>query len=249
METKKSLILKIALTFLVFYLLIYFAPDRENKKAIVLAKGNTQEQCESISDLGLFKLQPDSKKFIPYTKEMTKVVFKDRAGKEYIGRFKQFDDRISRKRDRYQKPCPIDTCILISYLYEFEEKAVWIEFEELEILLITSLSSSLSRKSFPRKLVTDFCHITLSNTLYGRGGGFNSYVNIPVYGQNNFKDCFRYSSFEKEFDIHGKTFKDVYIQYVDGDNDHELFYNEEFGFIGFRNPENPAMDMVFDRME
>lgn len=209
---------------------------------------DNQETCDSLSYLGEFSLDTNSYRFIPYPDSITKIIFKDTSDREYIGLVTSYNDLYEPiTLFRPERPCPVDPSILIEYYYKPEYKRIFIEFEELDIKITASVSTSISNVEPYEKLVADVFYIFL-NFPIGQLGS-NSHMSISVNDRTHPNPYESYSDFQEVYEIHDRTFQNVYINEIDDIDDFEILYNEQFGILGLKTLNNPMIDLVFERIE
>ncbi len=208
------------------------------------------EECELIADLGQILLKPNSKSFIPYPDSVSKLIFRDADGQEFIGVVRDYNTNgMQTFSSLGMYPCPIDSSFLIEYNFNPEYKFLQIEFEDLDIWLNMNVLTTLSSTAYDRKLVADIFSIQLIRTSDEAASVYQQPMKIIVNEGTHPNPYENYSSFQPEYERHGTNFQNVYINQISTNGDFEILYNDQFGVLAIRNFEDPIIDLVFDRIE
>lgn len=209
---------------------------------------NTEEECAKESDLGTFYLLESSRKMIPYSEHVEKVIFSDSTGKEYTG------EVISNRTIYYPRNsaeiyhCDFDSSLYISHNSKVEAKEFFLELKELDISISLSVRLLNSPKySIKEQLFADYFKFTLKypdpinstyptlNIITANRGHPNPSV-TPNY------------LLVSPFFIHGRLFENVHMIRSEDVKEFDLYYNKEIGIVGFKNTDR-SIDLKYERTE
>lgn len=204
------------------------------------------EECALLADLGQVELNPDSKLFIPYPDDIEKLIFVDESGQEYVATVYEYTDEHIQNTISATKPCPIANGTLVEYHFQSVFKRLLLEFEELDIWMSISVSTTISPDSYESLLMADVANIYLG---FGEFGAANSAMTIVVDQRLHPMPYEDYSHYKKWHDVHGQIFRNVYVNDISLQEVFEIAYNTEIGLIGIRSIEELGIDLVYDRIE
>jgi len=199
------------------------------------------EDCNPVL-FNELSLEEESKSFINYP-EIDKVIFVDKDSIEYIYEaltigpqsFSNYMEipcredettRVSYDAERYFSNIENanNTRIYISLSVSFLENETIYESENLVDLIMMNIHNDTNTT-----LISETLNIITSN----RGGD----VDAETFNNNSY-------TFTDNITLLDKTFENVYVQNV---NSNPIYYNKEFGVIGFN--DNTGTFLVFDRFE
>lgn len=222
-----------------------------SKEEIEINNNQNQAQCDSLSQLEPISIKASSAAFIPYPDTISTLIFSDTAGQEYVGvvSFYDFMSTITYSGLALEPniPCPIDSSILINYQWTTELKMFIVEFEELNIRIRLSVRPLRAPNSYTDGLLADYCSFILTTGL--NYSELSSQMTIIVDSRNHPMPFEYHSDFQPQYNLHDETYENVYIQNITDNEKYQLLYNTEFGILGFKGGDDPAVDLKFVRYE
>jgi hypothetical protein len=205
-------------------------------------------ECENISKLGDILTLEESKKFLPYPDSISKVIFTNSQGEEFVGKVSFYNTRIVDAFTGGFYPCPIDSQIQIRYEWKPEVKVITIEIDNLDMRLQVRINPIIDNEDLSQKLVADICHIVLDTPRNATAP--NSQMIIIVNKRTHPNPYESYTEYHDEYKIHGKVYEKVYIKTPDINEDFELYFSNQVGIVGFKGEINGNnIDLKFDRIE
>ena len=218
--------------------------------------------CPEDNDFGDFFLAQSSKDIYPYGDEELVLIFSDSLGNEYRGEYSPRDFTMCNTRSQY----PVDPNILDSeqcgFTYRGECRSSLLYFEELdnlEVLFQMHISMNLIEESQER-VKSDFFNVILFKDGMQLAGlnelvlGFEGQLAFnteSLKSPDKLSELSLFNLFEEEFDLHDKTYTDVYssdLVYYGVLDPFDLYYSNEIGLVGFEN-EDKSISLKFERVE
>lgn len=206
------------------------------------------ERCEEIQHMGDFFLLKESKSFIPYQADHSKVIFSDSIGNEYEGLITRDYVFIGHVSSSANEPCPFDKSITLEHEYNAEKRTVQIIFEELNIVFNCCIQVNVKTEYNNSKESSDYLSVAYKDN---NGSNYLTTLNVNIQNRNGFTPTFSTSVFHESFEIHGKNYTNVYSHNNNFSiqDDYHLFYSEAQGIIGLKSLTNSEFSYKFERIE
>jgi len=206
-----------------------------------------QEDCEELANLGFIELEETSKSFIPYPRDINRVIMKDSLGNEYVGEVSKYNEVYDPTiLGGIDEECPLDPSILIEYNYKPEYIRLVIEFPTIDTKLSLLLGTTVANSSYQDKLIADNFSINANRPM--QSSGSNANMLIVVNQRTHPNPVETYSEYQDTYQLGNKTFEEVYINSIELEEEFEIIYNRHIGLIRLRS-ESPEIDLIFDRIE
>lgn len=264
---KRFIFLKLGLLFLIVVGVGSCGSDEKEKMRLL-------EECEALADGGEVYLLEDSKDFIPYPEDVTKVIFSDSSGREYVGEVLEYKTELVEHESDitfsvggidHTIPCPLDSSIIIDeYRWRAERKDITITIDELDInLYVMTVPVVKISRDLELGVLSDECYFLIDGPKYLTSPIQN--ISFLVNKRSDFPLLgIKTVDFYENFELHDQTYENVYVadslgglhvldslnnvgQYLNRSFD--LYYSSEIGIVGFRNYEEPFIDLKFVRWE
>ena len=205
-------------------------------------------ECENISKLGEILTLEESKNFLPYPDSISKVIFTNSQGEEFEGKVNFYNTYITNAFTNAMNQCPIDSQIQIQYEWMPEIKDIYIQIDTLDIQLRISIRPIIYHEDYSQKLIADICQLVLTTPIDATTP--NSQMIIIVNPRTHPNPYESYTEYHDEYQIHGKTYEQVYIETPNINEEFKLYFSNQVGIVGFKDEINGNnIDLKFDRIE
>lgn len=226
----------------------------------VIACGGNDEieepilDCTETIDLGEFLLAENSLEFWPYNSSVSRVIFSDNQGNEFVGEITQYFEGFITATIEQE----VDNMgTLVDCTFRSKNQFLTMEFEvpDFDIKIFLRFSVSTTRKEvFDDIISTPLDDILLTD-------GFNVGLFTPISetrpnSQNfimvdsrNHPIAMSESPTSETYELHDKVFQEVYyITDEIEDDKFNLFYNAEFGVVGIESADK-SISLKLERVE
>lgn len=206
------------------------------------------EECEDIANIGEILMLESSKDFLPYSDTISKIIFTNSDGDEFIGNIIQDSTFIGSGFTIGTSPCPIDQDVNIQYRWMSEIRDVRIHIETVDIQIMLRIGPVIWGNDYSQKLIADIFSFVLFTPI--ESSLPNSQVSIIINERNYPNPVSSFSDYQDEFSIHDKIFEEVYIKNPNPNEGFHLYYNTKFGIVGIKDSLNESIiDLKFERLE
>jgi len=206
------------------------------------------EKCEEAQHMGNFYMLQDSKSFLAYQENQTRVIFSDSLDTEYVGNINRYNTFLGLVLSSKTELCPYDEDIILEHRHNREVTVVEITFPELNLNILCNLSVMVDTEYNNSKEIYDELSIFLRNE---NSTSILTSMGINIQNRNDFIPTVSTSVFHEDFDLLGRSYKNVFSH---NDNytiveDYELYYNKTQGIVGFKSLVDPKFSYKFERIE
>ncbi len=229
---------------LLFFVLILFTVGC-SKNEDDPDRGITVWECHSLANQGEIELASGSKSFVSYPAAMLRLILKDSSNQEYVGTAFTFDWMHSFYGP--QEPCLLDSTVFVEPRWHTEAKGASFTFNELNFEIGVEVSVELAEEPHPDKGIADICHLTFHKSIGQEVS--DSKMSIIVASRDHPAPEENYSDFHETYEINGTEYNNVYVGYLDEDENVEVHYNIQRGILRIKSEVEPALDLFFDRIE
>lgn len=214
----------------------------------------TPIDCTETIDLGEFLLTESSLDFWPYNSSISKVVFSDNLGNEFVGEITKYSENFATLNSE-EEVDNMGTLIDCTFRSKTQFLSMRFELTELDLTIFLRLSISVTRKEVFDGIITTPLDDVLLNDRFSLGlttpigeTNPNSQYVIIVDARNHPVAMTEYPNSET-YEFHGKVFQEVYhIEDEIEEGKFNLFYNAEFGVIGVESADK-SISLKYERVE
>lgn len=192
-----------------------------------------------MTSLGPFELQPESLEMFPYEKGITGIAFKDPQVRDRLHWFNVEEDTLRNYPALFNSQCTVDPKYYPLYSTKEEYRIFDFENQFHTLRFKVQLYAGLNRDFADQSKVADYLSIELG-TIYTKDGvkrwQFEEVLKLVIDPRTDPDAESNFTNFYPELTLNDRAFTDVYEKIMDDpDRPRRIYFNFEWGLIGFTN--------------
>lgn len=205
-----------------------------------------QQACTELAQLDTVKTLQSSKVFIPYSADVSKLIFSDVDGNEIEGIVRYYDTDLIPFSNGIAIACPLDENVKIRPNWLAEVTAITVDVTSLDLQIQGTVYPTVYTNSVPDIQVSDWSTYGIYFPIGSSSPIVLNQFTIDQRGSLNNRPT--YLEFFPYFNIHDKSYQQVYQAGNPGTTGYTLYYNETHGIVGFENIDG-TVKYKFERAE